>query len=408
MLRYCTLLMTCFMISASSIYASDADYQAFTGKVTNQRVRLRTEPHTDSPIVKELNRGDMFIIVGETDDFYAVKPAKETKAYIYRTFVIDNTIEGNKVNVRLQPSLESPVIAQLNTGDKVQGSLNDDNNRWFEITPPETTRFYIAKDFIEKAGDSEYLVQVERKRQEVQFLLNQAQKMGQEELQKPFESIELEETLAYLDRITNQYEEFPSYIAEAKKTIAELKQDYLQKKIQYLETRVQTPGTQSYQNSIPSEVADEIKVHQEELVEVERELQGHQKHVEDYAKSSHETEPTTGLSPQMNAWIPVEEEIFLTWLENNHSEGKTKEDFYAEQNRESVTIRGMVEPYRRNIKNKPGDYILVNHSNNLPLAYLYSTKVNLNEYVGKNITLTVVRRPNNHFAFPAYFVLEVQ
>jgi len=60
------------------------------------------------------------------------------------------------------------------------------------------------------------------------------------------------------------------------------------------------------------------------------------------------------------------------------------------------------------IKNKPGDFIIT--KDNETKAYLYSTKCDLNQHVGKKITMKVSPRPNNNFAFPAYFVnsIEVQ
>jgi len=44
----------------------------------------------------------------------------------------------------------------------------------------------------------------------------------------------------------------------------------------------------------------------------------------------------------------------------------------------------------------------------LGVAYLYSTQVNLEDFVGKRVTLLVSPRPNNNFAFPAYYVFEVE
>ena len=55
---------------------------------------------------------------------------------------------------------------------------------------------------------------------------------------------------------------------------------------------------------------------------------------------------------------------------------------------------------------KPGDFVL--RDGDLPIGYLYSTQVNLDSLVGKRATLIVTPRPNNNFAFPAYYVLSVE
>ncbi|MEK7339256.1 MAG: hypothetical protein AABZ92_00910, partial [Verrucomicrobiota bacterium] len=58
------------------------------------------------------------------------------------------------------------------------------------------------------------------------------------------------------------------------------------------------------------------------------------------------------------------------------------------------------------VKNKPGDFIL--RDKDIPLAYVYSTVVNLQDLVGKRVSLIATPRPNNNFAFPSYFVLDVK
>jgi hypothetical protein len=57
------------------------------------------------------------------------------------------------------------------------------------------------------------------------------------------------------------------------------------------------------------------------------------------------------------------------------------------------------------MKNKPGDYMLVSQATHAPIAYLYSTKVDLQHNVGQQVTIYGIKRPNYNFAFPAYFVV---
>jgi hypothetical protein len=82
------------------------------------------------------------------------------------------------------------------------------------------------------------------------------------------------------------------------------------------------------------------------------------------------------------------------------------DDFYEDQKLNAAQVSGILEIYSDVVKNKPGAFIL--RDRDMPKAYLYSTFVDLNNYVGKYVTLHVTPRPNNNFAFPAYFVLEVE
>ncbi len=101
---------------------------------------------------------------------------------------------------------------------------------------------------------------------------------------------------------------------------------------------------------------------------------------------------------------PLEESLYLAWSSRN--EDRSLDEFYDTQRQEGMVITGIVEPYVAPVKMKPGDYVI--KDKDLTKAYLYSTQINLNEYVGKKVTVMVTPRSNNNFAFPAYFVLSVE
>src|SRR5258708_372735 len=123
-------------------------FKPFTGKLLANKVRIRAKPDLDSPIVRQMNKNELLLIVGEESDFYAVEPLKDTKAYVFRSYVLDNVIEANRVNVRLEPHADAPIIAQLQAGDKIQGIICSMNHKWLEIAPPKGTRFFVSKEFL--------------------------------------------------------------------------------------------------------------------------------------------------------------------------------------------------------------------------------------------------------------------
>ena len=110
------------------------------------------------------------------------------------------------------------------------------------------------------------------------------------------------------------------------------------------------------------------------------------------------------LTDRMKMWEPIEEALYLSWA--NFSVKKNIDQFYEEQKVAAETITGIIDPYISPVKSKPGDFILRN--GDVPVAYVYSTQVNLQSLVGKRATLVVSPRPNNNFAFPAYYVLDVE
>lgn len=383
-----------------------APFDSFTGKINKNKVRLRQQPNLDSPILKELTHGDMVIVIGETDDFYAVQPPADTKAYVYRTYVLDNVVEGSRVNVRLEPDTDSPIIAQLNAGTKVQGTVSPLNSKWLEITPPDSTRFYVAKEYIERIGDSSLMATMEKRREEVNRLLNSTYIVSQTEMQKSFPEINLDGVYANFNKIINDYQDFPEQSARARELITLIQDNYLQKKVSFLEAKSKAANDDWHTRN--SQLNEQMKSQQQRLAQLEQQLQ--KEKAEKASRAAYLAQNTkntpSGPNNKTSVWMPREQEVYQTWASRNNN--RSKEEFYQEQNQQAVTIHGVIEPYTRAIKNKPGDYILVNQASRLPIAYMYSTEVDLHDYIGHEVSLRATPRPNNNFAFPAYFILSTE
>lgn len=367
-------------------------FTAFTGKISKKNVRMRLQPNLESHIVKTLNHSDMIVVVGEEDDFYAIQPPSDIKSYIFRTYVLDGVIEGHNVNVRLEPVLESPVIAQLNTGDTVTGRVSPLNSKWMEIVPPKDTVFYISKDFVEKIGDSNYMAKMQKRRDEVNQLLDTAYTASQAGIQRPFDEIDYNEISGKYQAVINNYKDFDQQVARAQELFNDFREAYTKKKIAFLEAKSQEFTNAEVLQKENTKLAKAYSAQQMQLNHLQQQL----------ALNDNVTLPKTPAT--MSAWLPVEEEIYNEW--SNYNNG-TLDEFYQEQQHDATQLRGTLEPYTRNIKNKPGDFVLLN-SNKMPIAFLYSTKLDLQGYVGKEVDVTVASRPNHNFAYPAYFVLSVQ
>jgi len=354
--------------------AVETPFKAFTGKVIRNKVRLRLNPTLEGKIVREMNKDDMVIVIGETEDFYSVKAPDDIKAYVFRTFILDNVVEGKHVNVRLEPDLDAPVIGQLNQGETIQGNISPLNSKWYEIPPPENTKFFVCKEYIEKIGDPSLKAAIQKRRDEVNALLDNSYQLSQDELRKPFQEIKLDGAMAGFSKVINHYAEFPAQVSRAKELLTSVQEAYLQKKLNYLESKAQQQS--------PSPTV-----------------------VEEKTSASNYQMPMPS-NPRLAAWVPAEEIVYQRWAEANNQ--ASMQDFYNLQKKEAVIIKGVVESYIRNVRNKPGDYILISTASRLPSAYLYSTQIDLQNSIGKEVTLLVVPRPNNNFAHPAYYVLTVE
>lgn len=349
--------------------AQEIPVSPFTGKVKAKKVRLRLKADLDSQVIRELGKNDLLSIVAEKGDFWVVQAPAGIKAYVFRSFVLDNVVEGNRVNVRLNPALDAPVIAHLNAGDKIQGNICAANNKWLEIAPPAQTKFYVAKEYIENAGGPEVMAQTEKRRTSAHQLFESATALGKAELKKAFADVDIDRPSQCYKTIINDYTDFPEYVEQAKEALAGLQEAYLQKRIS---------GSHAKATSLD----------------------------EDFSFKKEERTSVSALdaTDKMKMWEPIEDAIYLSWTSMN--EEQSIDQFYDEQKLTAATISGMLEAYSDPVRNKPGDFIV--RQGELPVAYVYSTSVNLQNLVGKKVTLVGTPRPNNNFAFPAFYVLSAE
>jgi hypothetical protein len=344
----------------------------FTGKVKGRKVRMRLRPDLDSRIIKELTRNELVTVVGEKGEFWAVQAPAGTKGYVFRSFILDNVVEGNRVNVRLEPSLDAPVLAHLNSGDKIENpSISPINPKWLEIAPPASARFYIAKEYIEYAGGPELKAQMDRHQSAAEQLLDTTSLISKTELRKPFEEIDFDRVVKGYNTVITDFNEFPELVEQANEALAAFQEQYLHKRISHLETQSQTQYA-----------ATETK----QAVDLEK------------------FENISMITDKMKNWKPIEEALYLSWA--NINDNKSLTDYYEEQKLAAVELSGMLEPYNAPVKGKPGDFIV--REKDVPVGYVYSTQVNLQSLVGKQVKLIATPRPNNNFAFKAYYVMAVE
>jgi hypothetical protein len=387
-----------FVCVWATVLCYSADFEPYTGKISRSKVRLRLSPDLDGKVVQEAEKDDLLIVVGENEDFFAVLPPSKMKAYIFRTFVLEGVVEGTRVNVRLEPHLDSPIIAQLNSGDRIEGEVCAENNKWLEIQPPPSVNLFVYKDYITKVGDIHYLAHMEERRKEINHLLNSAYLMSQEEMQKSFQDIDLDSIVSIIQAISTQYEDFPDHTKRARDLLTLIQDHYLQQKADYLEFKSQENSKDwKDKNAL---LLVEMETQRSRLQELEIQLiEKNNKGIPMALEKSSENLPS---SEGTSSWAHIEQQLFKEWQEIHKA--MCIEDFYQWEKTHAKELTGILKPYDRNVKNKPGDYLLIHPLTHLPIAFLYSTAVDLQGKLGKVVTVTASPRSDNYFAFPAYYV----
>lgn len=345
----------------------------FTGKIRGKKVRLRLDADLESRIIRELDKNELVTIVGEKGNFYAVQPPTDSKAFVFRSFVLDDVVEGNRVNIRLEPDLEAPVIGHFNAGEHIKSTVCSQNAKWLEVSTPSQVHFYVAKDFVENIGGPEVKVKVDKRRSTLKHALESTTNFVKAELSKSFDDIDVERLAHQYEKIAADSAEFSDLVEQALEAEKALQDSYLQKKIAFLEAKANQLKAAAEEQPLP--------IHEETIAG--EDVQEHK------------------ATDKMLLWQPIEEALYLNWAAVNHD--RTIQEYYNDQKAVAANLSGILEVYAAPVKNKPGDFIL--KDKDIPIAFVYSTKLNLQNYVGKRVNLIGVSRPNNNFAFPAYFVL---
>ncbi len=382
--------------SAPAVHAGA--FKSFTGRIVGNRVRMRLSPTIESTVVRETGTGEMFAVVNEDKEFYVVQPSKGTKGYVFRTFILDGVVEGDRVNIRLSPDIDSPVIGRLNSGEKVNAQLCAANNKWLEIALPKTVHFYIAKEYLEHAGPIEMVAQVESRQEQAFHLLHATFLSAQAEIQKPFDEIVIDGIQQKFATLVKSYSDLPEIVAKAKEAETAIEEAYVQKKIVFLESKAD--------RSVASRDVDPAQL--QKISQLGRQIRA-KDNVGDVGKAAssalgHSAVKSDVTTDKMLVWQSLEESLYHLWAVTH--EGKSITDFYEEEAANATVLTGIVESFTKPVKNRPGDYLL--KMDNMPVGFLYSTKVNLEDLVGKKVTLMAATRPNNNFAFPAYFVISAE
>ena len=145
----------CFTVN--SLFAAK-DYP-FIGEIqVNQYLNVRASSDISSRKLGALHNKDRVIVLGEDNGFYKLQFPKQLKAWVAGAMLLDNgnkeadTVIRRKVNVRSGPSLQYPVIANLDKGNQVK-ILEKNKKDWVRITPPTNAYAWASKKYI-RIGES--------------------------------------------------------------------------------------------------------------------------------------------------------------------------------------------------------------------------------------------------------------
>jgi hypothetical protein len=273
----------------------------------------------------------------------------------------------------------------LNSGDHVEGTVSPLNSKWLEISLPEHVRFFVAKEFVENIGDKTVYLELERRRKRLQESLSRLEQNMFDEMKKPFRDIQLAPLAAQLNQIISQNQDLPQQVERAHEILQKMQEAYLQRSI----------GLKNIIDMKDSKIAQ---------------AQNEQPAAPNTPTNT--TEPKQESQKEQTAAASTpdfkKQEASFVQMQLKQDPSLNEALYYMKELEKGQMLQGVIKPNVRLVKNVPGDFVLVDPKTQIPQAYLYSTHIDLAPLCGKKAAVYVSERPNNNFAFKAYFVLRVE
>jgi uncharacterized protein YgiM (DUF1202 family) len=166
------ILLTAVFLSVAARAGLAADFSPFTGQVSEDDVNIRCDSTVGSPSITSVKKDTQLEIVEEVYDWYKIRLPKQAPAYIRKDLVecvsekkeegplggpdfpasapgsicLNARVSKSRVNIRLQPDENSPVLGKADEGTAIAVALEAKD--WYRIVPTPDTFGWIHKKFI--------------------------------------------------------------------------------------------------------------------------------------------------------------------------------------------------------------------------------------------------------------------
>ena len=168
MTHFAAKMARVFLLSAITVLllagfamAAESEQAVAVGATTGSSLRLRKEPTTSSSIVTTLSKDVAVAVLDNSiDGWYKIAYDGNT-GYVSADYMVldkDNVFttygrtNGDGVNVRSGPSMDSEVLASVNADTIV--TVNGFEDGWYDVTCKYGTEGYIRSDFLDLTASS--------------------------------------------------------------------------------------------------------------------------------------------------------------------------------------------------------------------------------------------------------------
>ncbi len=139
------VLLSLTLVPAS---ASAGDRYPATGKVTGDRVNLRSGPSKNDPKIGQVSSGQMLTVHSKTGAWLKVSAPSSVEAWISGKYVSsEGVVTGSGVNIRPQANLNHAPIGKVQKGSRLQ--VLQRVGDWVKVKAPSSTKAWVHGDFVQ-------------------------------------------------------------------------------------------------------------------------------------------------------------------------------------------------------------------------------------------------------------------
>ena len=135
------ILLSLFLLLSFKSYSTSNDVV-----ITGNRVSIRLSPSIKGELLDRAMLGDHFSSVTESNGWQGISAPDFISAWVHSDYVSNNIVLPKKLNVRIGPNKNYGVLAILSEGQEI--NQIEIFNEWIKINPPSNSVVWISKDFV--------------------------------------------------------------------------------------------------------------------------------------------------------------------------------------------------------------------------------------------------------------------
>ena len=135
------ILLSLFLLLSFKSYSTSNDVV-----ITGNRVSIRLSPSIKGELLDRAMLGDHFSSVTESNGWQGISAPDFISAWVHSDYVSNNIVLPKKLNVRIGPNKNYGVLSILSEGQEI--NQIEIFNEWIKINPPSNSVVWISKDFV--------------------------------------------------------------------------------------------------------------------------------------------------------------------------------------------------------------------------------------------------------------------